>query len=211
MLAMVDVRLGVVAGLGSILMLCGLMACSEADQEVARDEAKAAARTTRKVVARGVDQAKDAIDRVDMDKVRNAWDSTVDAVAGAAEAEPDDGLDPLAGAAEAIACDEAVERCTVTATFADRARHHGSALTAQVRVRPVSQPVRGVRIDLVEVGSVAALLGMKAGDVVTHVNRVPLGSMQDAMMLYMQIRGAHSFRVDYRRGEHDRVLVVDIV
>ncbi len=211
MLAMVDVRLRRMVRLGSIVALCGLMACSEAEQEVARDEAKAVARTTRKVVARGVDKAKDAIDRVDVDKVRNAWDSTVEAMAGAAQAEPDEGLNPLAGASEAIACDEAAERCTVTAAFADRARHHGSALAAQVRVRPVSQPVRGVRVDLVEVGSVAALLGMKAGDVVTHVNGVSLGSMQDAMMLYMQIRAARSFRVDYRRDEQERVLVVDIV
>ena len=211
MLAMVDVRLRRLVGLGSVVALCGLIACSEAETQEVKDEAKAVARTTRAVVVHGVDKAKDAIDRVDMNKVRNAWDSTVEAVAGAGQAEPDDGLDPLAGASEAIACDEAGERCTVTADFADRARHHGSALAAQVRVRSVSQPARGVRVDLVEVGSVAALLGVQAGDVVTHVNRVPLGSMKDAMMLYVQIRGAHSFRVDYLRDEQERVLVVDIV
>lgn len=193
-------RRWVVFGLG------GLLACGSLESEQAREVADA----TRKTVSRGVDGAKNTLDRIDMAQVRRAWDSAVEAMRGAASpAEP--GVDPLAGAAEAITCDEARARCTVTAEFAARARRHGARLAGQVRVRSVRGANPGIRLDAIDSGSVAQRIGLRSGDVVTHVNGVSLGSVRDAMMLYLQVRAARRFEVSYRRGGQERELVVDVV
>ena len=102
-------------------------------------------------------------------------------------------------------------RCTVTHEFAAQARANGSALAEQVRVRPVRDPVVGMRIDGMSSGAVAERLGLATGDVVTHVNGIAVGSMRDAMLLYMNVRAARSFVVDYRRGDEERTLTLDVV
>lgn len=198
----------------------GLSACNQLEsEEVAEgakevaeevaEEAKEVADVTRKTVVRGVDKAKEALDRVDMEKVRRTWDAAVGAISGS-DGSPTPSGDPLAGAAEAITCD-ADERCTVTAEFIARARRHSTRVAGQVRVTPIRGEVRGIRIDAIDSGSVAQHVGLRTGDVVTHVNQVPLGTIQDAMLLYVRIRSATSFTVHYRRGGQERVLTVDVV
>ena len=120
-------------------------------------------------------------------------------------------VDLLKGAAEAIACEAPGERCTVAYDYVAAARQHPSELAKQVRARPVSSPVAGIRIDGITTGSIAEQVGMQTGDVVTHVNGIAVGSMQDAMLLYMNLRAARSFVVDYRRGEQEHTLQVDVV
>jgi general secretion pathway protein C len=102
-------------------------------------------------------------------------------------------------------------RCTVTADFADRARQNGRRVAEQLRVEPAHGDAKGVRIESIDAGSVASLLGLEKGDVVTHVNGTPIGSMQDAVMLYMSIRAARSFTIDYQRSGEDRTLQLDVV
>lgn len=190
------------------LALLGLAACSQLESEEAREAAK----TTKETVARGVDSAKKQLDRIDTDKIRRAWDSAVESVEEAAKSEPAEApVDPLADVAEAIVCDEGRERCTVTYDFASRAREHGGRVAAQVRVSPASGGVRGVRIDGIDPGTLADLVGLKVGDVVTHVNGTSLASAQDAMMLYMSVRAARAFVVLYQRGQEERSLQVDVI
>lgn len=195
------------------MALLVLAACSQLESEEAHQVAKA----TKDTAARGVDLAKEQIDRIDTQKIRGAWDATVEAVEEAAKREPgvEPSVDPLADAAEAIACDEARERCTVSYDFASRARQHSGRLAAQVRVSPASGQVQGqvqgVRIDGIDAGTIADLVGLKVGDVVTHVNGTSLATAQDAMMLYMSVRAARTFVVHYQRGQEERSLVVDVV
>jgi PDZ domain len=193
-----------------LVALLVLAACGQLESE----EAQEVARATQETVARGVGSAKEQLDRVDTAKIRAAWDATVAAMEDATKREPSASgpePDPLADVAEAIVCDEARERCTVTADFAERARQHGGRVAAQLRVSPARGDVRGVRIDGIDPGTIAERVGLRVGDVVTDVNGTSLGSPQDAMLLYMNVRAAQSFVVGYRRGSDARSLQVDVV
>ncbi len=175
------------------------------------EQAQQVARTANGAVADGVDEAKKQLRRIDTDKVRGAWDTVVQTVAEVNETPPAPPVDPLAGADEAISCDAAHEYCTVTAEFAARARAHGPAVAKQVRIRPVSTPVQGMRIDGITAGSITELVGLRKGDVVTHVNGSAVGSMAQTMGLYMQVRSARQFVVHYRRGDQERAVQLDVV
>lgn len=196
---------------GCLAALLGLAACGSLESE----EAAEAARVTRETVSRGVDSAKEQLDKVDTEKIAKTWDGVVEAVEDSTKRDPaapsPPEPDPLADAATAIACDEARERCTVTTDFANRARAHGGRVAGQVRISPATGEVRGIRIDAIDAGTIAELVGLHVGDVVTHVNGTALGSPQDAMLLYMSVRAARTFTVDYQRDGKPRTLQVDVV
>lgn len=209
---MANVPVLTAAGRWPLMTLLVLGACGQLESEEAREVAQA----TRKTVSRGVDSAKEQLDKVDTKKIRAAWDKTVTAVEDSTTRDPASSSsgptpDPLADAAQAIVCDEARERCTVTAEFASRAREHGGRVAAQVSVSPAGGDVRGIRIDAIDAGTIAELVGLRSGDVVTHVNGTALGSPQDAMLLYMSVRSARRFVVHYQRGQEARSLQVDVV
>lgn len=196
-----------------LAVLVVLAACSKLESEEAKEvarEANEVAQATQESISRGVDSAKEQLDKVDTEKIGKTWDGMVEAVEGSTKRDPS-AADPLADAAKAIACDAARERCTVTADFADRAREHSTRAASQVRVTRVAGSVTGVRIDSIDVGTMADRVGLRAGDVVTHVNGTALGSAQDVMMLYMSVRAARSFVIDYQRGGEARTLHVDVV
>lgn len=194
----------------SLVTLLVLAACSKLESEEAHEVAEA----TQQAVSRGVESAKQQLDKVDTEKIGKTWDGVVEVVEESTRSDPTSTgpqADPLADAAKAIACDEARERCTVTADFADRAREHGTRVASQMRVTRVAGTVTGVRIDSIDAGTIAERVGLRAGDVVTHVNGTAIGSPQDVMMLYMSVRAAQSFVVQYQRGEEARSLQVDVV
>jgi len=189
----------------------GLVACGSLESQ----EAKEAARVTQETVSRGVELTKEQLDKVDTAKIQKTWDGVVDAVQESTTREPSPSSkpepDPLADAAKAIACDEARERCTVTAEFADRARQHGAKVAAQVRISAARGEARGLRIDAIDAGTLGELMGLRVGDVVTHVNGTSLGSPQDAVLLYMSVRAARSFTIEYQRDGKARTLQIDVV
>jgi S1-C subfamily serine protease len=80
-----------------------------------------------------------------------------------------------------------------------------------VRISAATGEVRGIRIDAIDAGTIAERVGLRVGDVVTHVNGTALGSPQDAVLLYMSLRAARAFVVEYRRGGQARSLRVDVV
>lgn len=185
-----------------VAVACLVLGCGSIEDE----DVEEAARATQRTVERGVDGAKRGMER--------GWDAAVGAYERYqqdhdAPAEP--APDPLEGAAEAIACEVPGQRCTVAYDFASRARSNPGSLAEQVRVRPVSSPVAGIRIDGMRSGSIGELVGMETGDVVTHVNGIAVGTMRDAMLLYMNVRAARQFVIDYRRGDDERTLTVDVV
>lgn len=198
-----------------LAVLVALSACSKLESEEAKEvarEANEVAQATQESISRGVDSAKEQLDKVDTEKIGKTWDGMVEAVEDSTRSDPASAEpDPLADAAKAIECDAARERCTVTADFADRMRQHGSRVASQVRVTRVAGSVTGIRIDAIDAGTIAERVGLRAGDVVTHVNGTSIGSAQDAMMLYMSVRAARSFVIDYQRDGEARTLHVDVV
>jgi len=203
MLVSMNARRSIVLGLWLTGAGCGALESDEAQQ---------AARVTKETVARGVEGAREQIDRIDFEGMGAAWNAALegmrrdDSASSSSEA-----VDPLTVPEGAIECEEPSRSCTVTAAYAAHAREHGSALAQQVRMHPVEAPVRGIRIDAIDSDSLGEHFGLQAGDVVTKVNGVALGSLRDTMMLYLNIRAARRFVVNYRRGSEDRTLHVDVV
>lgn len=212
--------------LGLVAALAGLAACGSLESEEAREvaqEAKVVAKeASQEVVAASKEVAqatrevakatKEQLDKVEPEDVERAIDGVAGAVGATPKGEPAGaGANPLADASQAIQCEEPGVRCTVTADFADRARQNGRKVAEQLRIEPAGGDVKGVRIEAIDPGSVPSLLGLQVGDVVTHINGTPVGSMQDAMMLYMSIRAARQFTVDYQRGSETRTLQLDVV
>ncbi len=210
--------------------LLGLAACQ--DPEQAREDAKAVAKEAKAVAKEAgqevVEASKDVaqatkevaqatkeltqeqLEKVDGEKIEKAVDGVADAL-GTPVQETEPGVDPLAGAAEAIKCDEARTRCTMTTDFADRARRNGRKLAEQLGASQATGPVKGIQIDTIDPGSVAELVGLKVGDVITHVNEKEVGSPEDVVGLYLEVRGSDSFVIDYRRGTEARTLTIDVV
>lgn len=203
MLVSMNARRSIVLGLWLAGAGCGALESDEAQQ---------AARVTKETVARGVEGAREQIDRIDFEGMGRAWDAAAEAMRRDDSASSGSGaVDPLAVPEGAIDCEEQGRSCTVTAAYAAHARQYGSALAKQVRVHPVEVPVRGIRIDAIDSGSLGEHFGLLPGDVVTEVNGVALGSLRDTMMLYLNIRAARQFVVNYRRGDEDRTLHVEVV
>lgn len=200
MLAMVNARaVGLGITLSSLLLGCHALESEEAQQ---------AAEVTQKVVAKGVDEARDGIEKL--------GEVAAEAVEEAEKAHREErqrarkGADPLAGAADAISCEEPGATCTVTRDFAHRARSNGAAVASQIRYRMVKSPALGVQISGMESGSVAELLGFEVGDLVTHVNGIPVGSPRDTALLYMNARAARRYVVEYRRDGKEHTLTADV-
>ncbi|MEM7157576.1 MAG: PDZ domain-containing protein [Myxococcota bacterium] len=187
-------------GLG-ISLLSTTLGCSALES----DEARQAAEVTQDVVAKGVDEA-----RVGIEKLGEVAAEAVEEAHRAEQQAHRTSAESLEGAKDAIACEEPGQRCTVTTDFARRARSNGGAVARQLRFRIVKTPALGVRIDGMESGSVAELLGFQVGDVVTHVNGIPVGSSRDTMLLYMNARAARRYVVEYQRDGEAQTLTADV-
>lgn len=179
------VRPALFLALSSVLLGCGSI-----DEEEVED-----------AVERGVEGARRGIERT--------WDAAVDAYEDRKRAPSgSESAEPLAGAEAAISCERPGESCTVAYAFVAEARANGEALAEQVRMHPVSSPAVGMRLDGMRSGSAAEHLGLEVGDVVTHVNGIAVG---DTMRLFMNVRAARVFVVDYRRGDDERTLTLEAI
>lgn len=203
----------------SVLVLgatCLTFGCGSIDEQEVQDAAEVTQRTVQRGVAgakRGAEVTWDAATEVADQAANQAMDAIErrrQRQQAEAEAAPPP-VDPFAGAAEAIVCEEPGVRCTVTAELAARARQHTGVLSQQASLRPVRSPAVGLRVDGMKAGSIPELMGFSVGDVVTHVNGIAVGSMRDAMLLYMNVRAARHFEVHYLRGDDERTIVVDVV
>lgn len=105
------------------------------------------------------------------------------------------------GADQAIDC-SSENSCTVDRKFVDQLLAQPQQLMTQARMYPVSRDGEnaGFRVAGVRSGSLATMIGLKNGDVVSEINGQKLGSIDDALGMYQKLRRASHLSVVVERG-----------
>lgn len=107
----------------------------------------------------------------------------------------------IAGAEQAIDCSSA-NSCTVDRKFVESLLANPKQLMSQARMYPVrrdGEPA-GFKVSRIQSGSLATLIGLQNGDVLSEINGQKLGSIDDAMGMYMKLRRASHLSVVVERG-----------
>ncbi len=118
----------------------------------------------------------------------------------------------IPGAEEAITCvGDDPKTCTIDRTFVDKVLANPAQLTRQARIVPAIRDgdARGFKLYGIRPGSLPKLLGMKNGDMVTHVNDEALTSITRALDIYNKLRTATKLRLLFERK--DIQMTLDIV
>lgn len=107
----------------------------------------------------------------------------------------------IAGAEDAIACTDE-HTCTVERAFVDKLLATPQQLMTQARMAPVVKDgeTAGFRVSGIKKGSLATLLGLENGDVVSEINGQRLGNIDDAIAMYQKLRRASHLSVTVERG-----------
>jgi type II secretion system protein C len=107
----------------------------------------------------------------------------------------------IEGAEQAINC-SSENACTVDRKFVEQLMQSPQQLMTQARMFPVTKDgeTAGFRVSGVRKGSLATLLGLKNGDVVSEINGSKLGSIDDALAMYQKLRRANHLSVTVERG-----------
>ncbi len=105
------------------------------------------------------------------------------------------------GAEQAINC-SSENACTVDRRFVEQLMQSPQQLMTQARMFPVTKDgeTAGFRLSGVRKGSLATLLGLENGDVVSEVNGNKLGSIDDALAMVQKLRRANHLSVTVERG-----------
>lgn len=107
----------------------------------------------------------------------------------------------IEGAEQAINC-STENACTVDRKFVEQLMQSPQKLMTQARMAPVTKDgeTAGFRVSGVRKGSLATLLGLKNGDVVSEINGSKLGTIDDALAMYQKLRRANHLSVTVERG-----------
>lgn len=107
----------------------------------------------------------------------------------------------IAGAEQAIDCANE-NSCTVDRAFVEKLMANPNQLINQARMFPVTKDgeTQGFRVSGIRPGSLATLLGLKNGDVVSEINGSKLGTIDDALAMYQKLRRANHLSVTVERG-----------
>jgi general secretion pathway protein C len=107
----------------------------------------------------------------------------------------------IEGAEQAINC-SSENACTVDRKFVEQLMQSPQQLMTQARMFPVTKDgeTAGFRVSGVRKGSLATLLGLKNGDVVSEINGSKLGTIDDALAMYQKLRRANHLSVTVERG-----------
>ncbi|KIG14870.1 General secretion pathway protein C [Enhygromyxa salina] len=107
----------------------------------------------------------------------------------------------LDGAEQAIDCANE-NSCTVDRKFVDQLMKNPQQLMTQARMYPVTQDgeTHGFRVSGVRKGSLATMIGLENGDVVSEINGSKLGTIDDALAMYQKLRRANHLSVTVQRG-----------
>jgi general secretion pathway protein C len=107
----------------------------------------------------------------------------------------------LDGAEQAIDCANE-NSCTVDRKFVDQLMKNPQQLMTQARMYPVTQDgeTQGFRVSGVRSGSLATMIGLMNGDVVSEINGSKLGTIDDALAMYQKLRRANHLSVTVQRG-----------
>ena len=107
----------------------------------------------------------------------------------------------IEGADQAIDCTDE-NNCTVDRAFVEQLLAKPQQLMTQARMAPVSKDgeTAGFRVAGIKTGSLAKLIGLENGDVVSEINGQRLGNIDDAMAMYTKLRRANHLSVTVERG-----------
>ena len=117
-----------------------------------------------------------------------------------AEAKPSKSV-AIDGADTAIDCANE-NSCTVERAFVDKLMADPRQLMSQARMFPVTKDgeTAGFRVSGIKSGSLATMIGLKNGDVVSEINGSKLGTIDDALAMYQKLRRASHLSVTVERG-----------
>lgn len=107
----------------------------------------------------------------------------------------------IEGAEQAINC-SSEHTCTVDRKFVESLLADPRKLMTQARMMPITRDgeTAGFRVSRVRKGSLATLIGLENGDVVSEINGQKLGTIDDAMAMYAKLRRANHLSVVVERG-----------
>lgn len=107
----------------------------------------------------------------------------------------------IEGADEAIDCSDE-NNCTVDRAFVEQLLAKPQQLLSQARMAPVAKDgeTAGFRVSGIKTGSLAKMIGLKNGDVVSEINGQRLGNVDDALAMYQKLRSAKHLSVTVERG-----------
>jgi type II secretion system protein C len=107
----------------------------------------------------------------------------------------------IEGADQAIDCANE-NSCTVDRAFVEKLMADPRQLMSQARMFPVTKDgeTQGFRVSGIKSGSLATMLGLKNGDVVSEINGAKLGTIDDALAMYQKLRRANHLSVTVERG-----------
>ena len=107
----------------------------------------------------------------------------------------------IEGAEDAINCANEND-CTVDRRFVEKLLKDPRQLMTQARMYPVSKDGEnsGFRVARVRKGSLATMLGLENGDVLTEINGAKLGNLDEALAVYQKLRRANHLSVTLQRG-----------
>jgi general secretion pathway protein C len=105
------------------------------------------------------------------------------------------------GADKAISC-ASENTCTVDRAFVEKLMANPNQLMTQARMFPVTKDgeTQGFRVSGIRNGSLATMIGLKNGDVVSEINGAKLGTIDDALAMYQKLRRANHLSVTVERG-----------
>lgn len=107
----------------------------------------------------------------------------------------------IEGAEQAIDCANE-NSCTVDRAFVEKLMANPTQLMTQARMFPVTKDgeTQGFRVSGIKNGSLATMIGLKNGDVVSEINGAKLGTIDDALAMYQKLRRASHLTVTVERG-----------
>lgn len=107
----------------------------------------------------------------------------------------------IEGAEQAIDCANE-NSCTVDRAFVEKLMANPRQLMSQAKMFPVTKDgeTQGFRVSGIRSGSLATMLGLKNGDVVSEINGAKLGTIDDALAMYQKLRRASHLSVTVERG-----------
>lgn len=122
----------------------------------------------------------------------------------------------IEGATGAIQCEGAETakiECKIDRAFVDHVLADPSLLATQARIVPSIRDgeSRGYKLYAIRRGSLPKLLGMKNGDMIIGVDGKPLGTLDEAMALFMGLRKTKRLVFDIERKGLSVVLDVEII
>ncbi|NVB42883.1 hypothetical protein G6O69_33995 [Pseudenhygromyxa sp. WMMC2535] len=107
----------------------------------------------------------------------------------------------IEGAEDAIDCSNE-NACVVERKFVDQLLANPTQLMTQARMAPISRDGEhaGFRVSRIRSGSLATLIGLENGDVISEINGQKLGSIDEALGMYQKLRRASHLSVVVERG-----------